>query len=212
MKMALMQIQKSPLILLFFILSVATGFAQTYNQNTSPNNTTLPYPNPYDTNLNPSICDTLNYIFISITDSFKTIKGQQTRYIQNKDTNLAGRISYSRIPGSLNDNIITGSPFVFFCPYRYGKDSLKMYNVYTSLISAVGSCLLNGPVQNLSVYYTKASDNARIIHYSYLITEVKPGIDPRLKNATVTIEFKPDVSGLVTDNYTTYRVNIIIRP
>jgi hypothetical protein len=201
-------------ILVVFILWAILNpvSAQIINQNTNPNNLTMPYHNPYDSALNPDFCDTLTYIFNSITDSFRTNRFTQRRYLNYNDSNMGKRISYSRLPGAQSDNIITGSPFAFYCPYRYGKDSIAMFRIFSGLVSNIKECLLTGPVDSLFANYSLANDNSRIIRYRYQVRSVKPGIDPKLTNVLVIVEFNPDKSGLKTDNFITYRVNVIIRP
>jgi hypothetical protein len=154
----------------------------------------------------------LNYIFSTITDSFRINRFTRPRQLRYNDSTIGKRISYSRIPGAQSDNIITGSPFAFFCPYRNGPDSVRMFGIFASLVNNVKECLLTGPVDSLYANYSFANDNSRTIRYKYQVRAVKPGIDPRLINTMVIVEFNPDTSGLKTDHFTVYRVNVIIRP
>ena len=158
----------------------------------------------------PAICDTLNHVFMTILDSFKIIKGHKIQ--PHQPSNPDSNISYSQIPGSDNNNIITGSPFIFYCPYQSGRDSLAMFKVFSDLISEVRECLLRGAVRDVDVMYMHDFNNPRTLRFAYFIKELYPGVDPKMKNASVTIEFNPDTRGRVTDNYTLYRVNLILHP
>jgi hypothetical protein len=111
-----------------------------------------------------------------------------------------------------NNNIVTGSPFVYYCPYQSGNDSAYMLSVFNDLVSDVKSCLLRGAVKNVEVMFGHDPVNPRILRYGYYITALKPGADPKMKNISVQVEFHPDTSGIYSDHFTLYRVNLIIHP
>ena len=158
----------------------------------------------------PSISDSLNHIFMSIKDSFKSIKGKSIQAGKNSDNTIISYTSGSQIPGSQHPGIIIGNPLEFFCIYQSGKDSAAMFTVFNDLISEVKQCLLRGAFKDVDVMYMQDFNNPRIARFAFFVKELKAGIEPKLKNSSVMIEFDPELSGTPTNNYTIYNVNLIV--
>ena len=167
----------------------------------------LPYGLSQDSGLNPSLCDTLKYVFRQFTDSINIRKDTSTI----SDSNNTSRIYNVNRIDSLNDNI-TGSPFAYVIQYQSGNDSVWMFNVFSNVIEKVKECLLDGIVKEADGFLIHDPGYARKLRYEYVIKTVKQGIDPKLCHAIISIEFYPDMRGIVSDRFVLYRVNLVVHP
>ncbi len=202
---------KSIFVLCFFISFTYFGYAQ-YTQIPTGRFSGFPYGQSQDSGLNPSICDTLKYIFRQFTDSFyiKKDTGNTSGYT-SKDTITTSKIySVDRLD-SLNDNI-TGSPFVYIIQYQSGNDSVWMFNVFRNVIEKVKECLLGGIVKEADGHLSHDPEYSRNLRYEYVIKTLKDGMDPKLRNSIISIQFYPDTRGIVSDKFVLYRVNLVIHP
>jgi len=180
-----------------------------FTQIQSGSFTGFPYTQSQDSGLNPSLCDTLEYVFRHFTDSLK-VNRQPGTSTYNDSGSRATVYSVNRID-SLKDNL-TGTRFVYFIQYQSGNDSAWMFNVFTNVIAKVKECLLSDIVKTADGFLIHDPEYSRKLRYEYVIKEVKDNIDPVLTNSIITVEFFPDTRGIISDRFVLYRVNIVVHP
>jgi len=193
----------------FFFFISFYSFAQ-FTEIPSGSFTGFPYTFSQDSGLNPSLCDTLVYTFRLMTGPMSVSKITDSGSTNANDTMARASKIYSvnRID-STNDHI-TGSPFAYFINYQSGNDSAWMFNVFRDVIMKTRSCLSSGWVDEADGFWIHDPEYGRKIRYEYVIKKVKPGINPGLNNAIITIEFFPDLSGTMYDKFVLYRVDMVI--
>jgi len=173
----------------------------------------FPYPPVGDSGQNPSLCDTLKYVFRQMTDSLgtRTFVAKQDSAGKN-DSIVPPSVGHTRPFGRMSDNVYSGSPFEYFCPYKWGKDSITMFNIFTGLVPQIKACLLVTGVKSADGYLSYNPQNSRDLRYEFVIKDLQEGMDPKLNNVIIRIEFLPDTNGSLTDAFTIYRVNLMVRP